>query len=74
MVNYHTKISNINIATAMKDNKVLKKYVDVVPPNGTSDTYEIANLLSKKMKKFDFDKKEVTAIQDVMQTASNNVE
>ena len=68
-VNYHTKISNINIANAMKNNRMLKKYVNVVPGSGTSDTYEIASLLSKKMKKFGFDKKEVKAIEDVMQTA-----
>ena len=68
-VNYHTKISNINIANAMKNNRMLKKYVNLVPGSGTSDTYEIANLLSKKMKKFGFDKKEVKAIEDVMQTA-----
>tara|TARA_Y100000996_G_C22498615_1_gene633428 strand:- start:9 stop:1349 length:1341 start_codon:yes stop_codon:yes gene_type:complete len=73
-VNYHTKISNINIADAMKDNRMLKKYVNVVPGNGTSDTYEIASLLMQKMKKFGFDKKEVKAIEDVMQTAFANNE
>ena len=39
---------------------LIKKIIDIV--------------MKQLLKKFDFDKKEVTAIQDVMQTASNNVE
>ena len=67
-VNYHTKISGMKIIDAMKNNKVLKKYVSQIPTKAMT-TYDLAEILMRQMKKFGFDKKEVKAIEDVMQTA-----
>ena len=67
-VNYHTKISGTKIIDAMKKNKVLKKYVSQIPTKAMT-TYDLVEILMRQMKKFGFDKKEVKAIEDVMQTA-----
>ena len=67
-VNYHTKISGMKIIDAMKKNKVLKKYVSQIPTKAMT-TYDLVEILMRQMKKFGFDKKEVKAIEDVMQTA-----
>ena len=67
-VNYHTKVSGMRIIHHMKNNKVLKKYAKQIPTRALT-TYDLAQILNRQMNKFAFNKKEVKAIEDVMQAA-----
>ena len=69
VVNYHTGISGMRIVAAMKKNPVLKKYAIQIPVGKKLNTYDLADILARQMRKFGFDKKEIKAIEDVMQSA-----
>ena len=69
VVNYHTGISGMRIVAAMKKNPVLKKYAIQIPVGKKLNTYDVADILARQMRKFGFDKKEIKAIEDVMQSA-----
>ena len=69
VVNYHTGISGMKIVAAMKKNPVLKKYAIQIPVGKKLNTYDVADILARQMRKFGFEKKEVKAIEDVMQSA-----
>ena len=66
VVNYHTGISGMRIVAAMKKNPVLKKYAIQIPVGKKLNTYDVADILARQMRKFGFEKKEVKAIEDVI--------
>ena len=69
VVNYHTMISGMRIVAAMKKNPVLKKYAIQIPVGKKLNTYDVADILARQMRRFGFKNKELKAIEDVMQNA-----